>query len=166
MRLVVVLTVLLFAVLAGSSVNAKLAETEHDRVVAYTAFLESNPLDAQAPAMRAWLVDWEDKSKDVVDIVCADLFKPLLSDSVPYHSELIAQFIFGSAANQISNPEQKGKLIPNQVAGFRSMIKAYASIRRSKPDVHIPHLDELSKQEANGTLEPYLTPLIRTSCKD
>lgn len=166
MRLVMTLSVLLFVALAGTSVNAKLAETEHDRVVAYTAFLESNPFDAQAPAMRAWLLDWEDKSKDVVDVVCPDLFKPLPSKDIPYSSELVAQFIFGSAANQIANPEQKGKLVPNQLAGFRSMLKSYASILRSKPDAHIPRLDELSKQEANGTLDQYLTPLIGTYCKN
>lgn len=165
MRLVASLFFLLLYALGSSPVFATLAETDRDRVVTYTAFLESNPFDAQAPAMRVWLLDWEDKSKDVVDVVCPDVLKPLPSNNTPYSAELIAQFIFGSAANQIAHPEQKGKLVPNQLAGMRSMLRAYASILRSKPGAHIPRLDELSKKDADGTLAQYLTPIIDASCK-
>lgn len=75
MRLVIMVTLPLFVSVVSASVDAKLADTEHDRGIAYIAFLESSPFDTQAAAMRAWLVDWEDKSKDVVDIVCPDLFQ-------------------------------------------------------------------------------------------
>lgn len=135
------------------------------RIPEYSAFLEAHPLDEAAPGLRAALLDWEDKATDVVDVVCPGVLAPLPDKDIPYSGELIAQFIFGSAAHQKADPADKGKLIPNQLAGMRSMLKAYASIVREKPDAHNQRLDELSRHEADGTLESFLTPVIASSCK-
>ncbi|MFC5742068.1 hypothetical protein [Dyella tabacisoli] len=165
MRLASVLSsALLFAVLTAPAFAESPVNAEHAKVIQYTAFLESHPFDDRAPAMRAWLIDWEDKSEDVV-LVCAGVLAPVPSDEVAYSDELVGQFIFGNAAYQVANPAEKGKLIPSQVAGMRSLLKAYRAMVESKPDARNSRLEELSKQEALGTLEPFLTPVILASCK-
>jgi len=164
MRLLFMLSALLLAVFTGSARAASFTATEHARVVEYTAFLESHPFDDRAPAMRSWLLSWENKSTDTVDVVCEKVLAPLPSKDVAYSGELLAQFIFGSAANQLINPASKGQFALNQLAGMRSLLRAYASILQSKPDAHNPRLDELSRQEAAGTLESFLTPVVQT-CK-
>jgi len=165
MRLIFMLSVVLFTGFTVPATAASPTDAELARVVAYTTFLESHPFDDKAPAMRAWLLDWEDKRKDIIDVVCAEVLAPIPSNDVAYSGELLAQFIFGSAANQLTNPKEKGKLVPNQLAGMRSLLKAYATILQSKPNARNPRFDELSRQEANGTLESFLTPVITASCK-
>ncbi|MHA6206278.1 hypothetical protein ACXU4B_17760 [Dyella soli] len=165
MRMTFVLPALLFAGLVAPAMAAAPAQAEHARVIEYTSFLESHPLDARSPAMRAWLLDWEDKSTDVVDMVCDAVLAPLPGKEVDFTGELLAQFVFGSATNQLAHPEQKDNLVANQLAGMRSLLKVYAIVLPLKPHARNPRFDELSEKEANGTLEAYLVPVINTSCK-
>ncbi|WP_233840667.1 hypothetical protein [Dyella sp. 2HG41-7] len=138
---------------------------DNSKVVPVTRFLEDQPLNENAPALRAALMDWEEKSKDVVDVVCPGVFAPLPDDHIKYGSELVVQFIFGSAAYQIANPGEKGKLMPAQLAGMRSMLKAYRSFLARDPSARIPRYDELSKDDEQGTLPKVLEPLVIANCK-
>jgi hypothetical protein len=138
---------------------------DNAKVVPLTRFLEDQPLNENAPMVRSALLQWEDKSKDVVDVVCPGVFSPLPDKSIKYSSELLAQFIFGSAAYQIANPKEKGKLMPAQLAGMQSMLKAYRSILAQDPSTRVPRLDELSKDEEQGKLSQVLEPLVAANCK-
>ena len=138
---------------------------DNAKVVPLTRFLEDQPLNESAPMVRSALLQWEDKSKDVVDVVCPGVFSPLPDKSIKYSSELLAQFIFGSAAYQIANPPEKGKLMPAQLAGMQSMLKAYRSILAQDPSTRVPRLDELSKDEEQGKLLQVLKPLVDANCK-
>jgi hypothetical protein len=134
------------------------------KVPPLTRFLEEHPFDQQAPAIRAALIQWEADSKDVVDVVCPGVFAPLPDRSIKYSSELLVQFIFGSAAHQLLQPGDKGKLMPAQLAGAKSMLKAYRSMLVAEKDARIPRFDELSRNEADGSLERVLTPLVIENC--
>lgn len=134
------------------------------QIVASTRFLEDHPLDQRAPVIRAALLQWEAASKDVVDVVCPGVFAPLPDDSIKYNGELLAQFIFGSAAHQLATPEDKGKLMPAQLAGMTSMLKAYRVLLATDGKVRIPRFDELSHDEANGSLVKTLEPLVIANC--
>ena len=156
----------LFAVaaLSSSPVLAAKLKVKNDQVVGLTKFLEEKPLDESAPGIRALLIDWEDKSKDVIDYVCPGVLAPIPAENVPHSPELLVQFIFGSAAHQIANPTDKGKVVPGQLAGMRSMLKAYRGFLTADPAARIPRLDELSEMEAAGTLPEYLAPIAIKEC--
>jgi hypothetical protein len=139
--------------------------SDNKKVVEYTRLLENNPFDLTAPKKRAWLLEWEDKSKDVIDIVCPGVLSPLPNNQMPYNGELLAQFIFGSASFQLENPSEKGKLVPQQIAGMRSLLKAYGAIVSAKPEARIPHFDELTLKDSQGSLEEFLLPVIASECK-
>lgn len=159
-------SLLVMCSLAGvSSASDSLPLLDNAKVVPLTRFLEDQPLNESAPMVRSALLQWEDKSKDVVDVVCPGIFLPLPDKSIKYSSELLAQFIFGSAAYQIANPAEKGKLIPAQLAGMRSMLKAYRSILAQDSSTRVPRLDELAKDEEQGTLQQVLEPLVAANCK-
>ncbi|HEX7816660.1 hypothetical protein [Dyella sp.] len=158
------LVYVLLLIAASASADDSL-KIETQQVPKYVAFLEDHPLDKLAPYVRSALLQWEDKTTDVVDVVCQGVLAPLPDTSIPHSSELIGQFIFGSAAHQIAVPADKDKLIPNQLAGMRSLLKAYANIVRQEPNAHHARLDELSRHEADGTLATFLTPVIAASCK-
>jgi hypothetical protein len=137
---------------------------DNAKVVALTRFLEERPLDQQAPVIRASLVQWEADSKDVLDTVCAGVLAPLPDASIKYSGELLAQFILGSAAHQLSEPGDRGKLMPAQLAGMRSLLKAYGSLIGADKAARIPRFDELASAESAGNLEQTLTPLVIQSC--
>lgn len=162
------LAVLLATALASTLLVAPLAHCEKlrvktDQVVDLTRFLEEKPLDESAPAIRSLLIDWE-KTKDVVDYVCPGVLTPILATDVPNSAELLVQFIFGSAAHQIGNPSDKGKVVPGQLAGMRSMLKAYGAFLVADPAARIPRLDELTQMSAAGTLPEYLEPIVVKEC--
>ncbi|HET7127134.1 MAG TPA: hypothetical protein VFI26_08605 [Lysobacter sp.] len=163
-RLILVALLAIASVADAQAQDSELKVTT-DKVIGVTKFLESQPLDPAAPGLRSLMIDWEDKAKEVVDYVCADVLDPIPSESVPHSSELLVQFIFGSAAHQLSNPEDKGALVPSQIAGIRSMLKAYQGFLAADPKARIPRLDELIQKESTGSLEDYLKPIILKSCK-
>lgn len=153
-----------FAVLASPLAQGAKLKVKTDQVVALTRFLEEKPLDERAPGVRALLLDWEDKSEDVVDYVCPGVLAPIPADHVPNSSELLAQFIFGSAAHQVANPGDKGKVVPTQLAGMRSMLKAYGAFLAADSTARIPRLDDLSQMDSAGTLPEYLAPIAVKEC--
>jgi hypothetical protein len=159
----------LFLLIAIAATEPALAAQDdspinNSNVPALTRFLEDQPLNENARSVRAALLDWEDKSKDVVDVVCPGVFKPIPDKSIKYSGELLAQFIFGSAAYQLENPTQKGKLMPSQLAGMTSMLKAYRSFLAKDSKARVPRLDELSQYEADGKLSQVLEPLVTANC--
>jgi hypothetical protein len=166
MRRVVVIVAAATAVFSNSAFAAGSdPQVSTAQIVGLTKFLEEQPRDEHAPAIRALMLDWEDKTKDVVDYVCPGVLAPVPDKGVPNGPELAAQFIFGSAAFQIANPSQKGALQPSQLAGMRSMLKVYRVFLASDPKARLPRFDELVAKEADGSLPAYLKPVVATECK-
>jgi hypothetical protein len=141
------------------------AIVDNGKIVAFTRFLEAEPLNESAPLIRGSLLRWEEKSTDVVDVVCPSMFKTLLRNETPFRSELLAQFVIGSAAYQIEHPSEKGKLVPQQIAGVRSVLRTYRAYRTKHAEFHVPELDTLAEQESAGTLPGFMKPLIDRECK-
>jgi hypothetical protein len=62
---------------------------DNAKVVPLTRFLEDQPLNENAPMVRSALLQWEDKSKDVVGVVCHGVFSPLwVADIKPHGQQL------------------------------------------------------------------------------
>lgn len=160
------LSILLTCSLLGAAVASESPPlVDNTKVVPLTRFLEDHPLSEHAPMVRSALLQWEDQSKDAIDVICPGIFSPLPDKSFKYSNELFAQFIFGSAAYQIANPTEKGKLMPAQLAGMQSMLKAYRTILAQDPGARLPRFDELSKDEEQGSLPRVLEPLVIANCK-
>lgn len=156
---------LVSALLAAGHVCAAESDTlDSAKVVSLTRFLEVHPLDKQAAPIRSVLLQWEEDSEDVVDVVCPGVFAPLPDATNKYNSELLAQFIFGSAAHQLAVPADKGKLLSAQVAGMTSMLKAYRAFLIADKEARIPRFDALSRTEAIGSLAGTLEPLVIANC--
>lgn len=136
----------------------------NDKVVAVTRYLEAKPLSEEAPVLRALMLQWEEKSEDVLDLVCGEVLSPILKDNTPHGPELLAQFIFGSAALQIADPSQKGVIATNQLAGMQSMLKAYRNFLVAEPTAHITYLDEWVAHEDAGMLAEKFAP-VAAKCK-
>lgn len=165
-KMLVALFVAAAVVLAGNVARAEPIHlfVSNANIVSLSEFLENYPLDQFAVVVRGEAIEWEAKSKDVVDIVYPCLFKPVPSKTIKYSSILLAQFVIGSAAFQIANPSEKSKLMPQQLAGTKSMLKAYKSLVAQDSSAHIAHLDDLAEHEANGTLESAIKPLLVPKC--
>jgi hypothetical protein len=138
---------------------------DNSKVAPLTKFLEEQPFHKDAPIIRAELLKWEDASKDVVDVVCPPVLSPLPNKSIKYSGELIAQFIFGSASYQLINPSEKGKLQPAQLAGMRSLLKAYRSMIALDSKARVSRLDELVQSEIDGSLPKVMEALVTANCK-
>ncbi len=159
-------TVLVFAALLPTNVVRATDGSAVDtaKVISLTQFLEDHPLDKQAPTVRAALVQWEARSTDVVDVVCPGVFAPVPAKSVKYSGELLGQFILGSAVHQLAVPADKGKLMPLQLAGVSSMLKAYRAILATDKSARIARFDSLSRDQAAGSLATTIEPLVISNC--
>jgi hypothetical protein len=133
-----------------------------DKVVRFTAILESDPLGNEAPKMRQWLTAWVTKTSDFTVIVC-DILGPISKKKRPYSDELLAQQIFGSAAYQIKNPGMKDESLI-QLAGVESVLRAYEAIVVKDPKARIKYLDELLEKRRQGLLKDQLAPKITNVC--
>ncbi|MFC3816465.1 hypothetical protein [Lysobacter sp. GCM10012299] len=163
--LVFVAAMALSPIATTAAAGRKAPRIESSQVVGLTRLLEEQPHHEQAPAIRALMLEWEDKTSDAVDYVCPGVLSPVPDDGVPNGPELLAQFIFGSAAFQVASPAQKGALQPGQLAGMRSMLKAYQSFLANDPSARVPRFDELLDKEADGSLAAYLEPIVTAECK-
>ncbi|WP_152984412.1 hypothetical protein [Stenotrophomonas terrae] len=151
--------------LAAFAQGAPALKIDSAQVVGLTALLEAQPRHPEATSIRALLLEWEDSTTDAVDYVCPDVLAPIPGKGIANGPELLAQFIFGSAAFQVANPSQKGALQPSQLAGMRSMLKAYKVLLATDPGARIPRFDALAVMDAQGTLPAYLEPIVTLSCR-
>lgn len=151
--------------LAAHAQTESALKVDSSQVVGLTALLEAQPRHPEATSIRALLLEWEDSTKDAVDYVCPDVLTPVPAKGIPNGPELLAQFIFGSASFQITNPSQKGALQPSQLAGMRSMLKAYKALLATDASARIPRFDALAAMDAAGTLPAYLEPIVTLGCK-
>jgi tetratricopeptide (TPR) repeat protein len=151
---------------AGLVPAAKPAEALDEdarKAIAFTRKLEAEPLAELAPAMRSWLLDWEEKSTQVSVLVC-DTSGLLDGKKFKYSPELMVQGMFGMAAWQLEHPGAKGDELAVQLAGVRSTLKAYAAILAAQPKQHHERLDALAAMETAGELEKGLASVVAEKC--
>ena len=148
---------------ALAHVSNTVIETDEAKVVRYTGALEAKPLAELAPAMRSWLISWAETSEDVTITVC-DILGPIPGERVPHGPELLVQSLFGNASFQVRNKDKKNDPLLTQLAGVRSVLKAYSSIILIEPNSRIEHFDDLIKKDADGTLDTFMAPIIADKC--
>lgn len=157
------------------NLDTRLAQpTEREKVVAYSAALEANPLDGDADAKRSWLIQWITDAPDLEVVVCnvmgLDMAAAAAGDDKAKlrratESVLLTQYMFGSASYQIQHPGPKPDSLEVQSAGVRSALRAYKALLAGNPAVARADLDALAKAEANGTLDTALAPAFESECR-
>lgn len=159
----------LFAIASMSSGAANTPKQPKDReegkVLQLVSALEVNPLDQEAPAVRASLIRWAEATPNYTVMVCSDILGPIPEKDVPYGPELLAQQMFGNVAYQIKNPTVTDNF-SFQMAGLESALRTYSVILASDPKARIPYFDNLLVKQKNGTLKTYMKPIVAKGCKD
>lgn len=117
--------------------------------------LEVDPLHAQAKDARAWLTVWIATVPDITVPLCGAFLGPLSGAHKNHSAELVTQMMFSSAAHVIEHPEQKD-LEAKYLAGVEGSLRAYEAIRRQKPKVKWPAMDELIAKREAGELQAYV----------
>ena len=148
--------------LLAQSWTAPASEKDSDKVVRLTDALEKEPLSANGPEARKWLIQWLTDTPDYSVTVC-DILEPIPGKKVPNGPELMVQNLFGNATYQIKKPGQRDEAVLQQ-AGVESVLKAYQSILAHDSKAHIKYFDELLAKQQQGLLKERLAPIIAKEC--
>lgn len=128
-----------------------------------TRSLEIAPFADDAPAMRKEMIAWLDKTPTVQVLAC-DLLD-LGAGTDHGKAELLVQYMFGNATEQITHPEHADDPVAVQLAGVRSALRAYRNILAGNADLRLEPMDALLRHEDAGDLEAFLKPRIEAHCK-
>ena len=152
-------SVLAFTLLALSlSAQDRGPSTPEERAQAlqFIRALENDPLHRDARAARGWLTTWIATIPDITVQLCGEFVKPLLGADKNYSAEIFTQSMFSSTAFVIEHPDQKDDAEAKYLAGLEGSLRAYESIRKSKPKVRWALLDELIAKREAGQLAEYV----------
>jgi hypothetical protein len=144
----------LISMAVGSAVNAQNGSTPGERAhwVALTHKLESDPFNEVAngeaeDAMRRLVV-----VDDLMIPICGSLFDELADKSYKYGSQVARQYMLASASFIIEHPDKARDETAMNLAGAESALKLYTAIAKQKPDERSKKLDDLLKEQTDGTL--------------
>ncbi|HKR63894.1 MAG TPA: hypothetical protein VJZ00_09190 [Thermoanaerobaculia bacterium] len=156
-RAALLVVVLSFATLA-SFAQDRGPSTPEERAHALQLIrsLENDPLGPGAKDARQWLTIWLTTIPDITVALCGEFTKPLLGQKKNYASEIFIQSMYSSAAAVIEHPELNGDAEAKYLAGVEGSLRAYESIRRSKPKVSWPMLDALIAKRDAGQLAAFV----------
>jgi hypothetical protein len=151
-----VLVFVLLALSATAQDRGPSTEKERAQAVRLTRALENDPLNPQSSNARMWLTTWLVSVPDITVSLCGEFVKPLTGTKKNYSSEIFAQSLFSSAAFVIEHPDQKDDQEATYLAGLEGSLRMYESIRKAKPKVSWPILDELIVKRDAGQLAEYV----------
>jgi hypothetical protein len=151
-----ILTALLLVLAAPSLAAAERGPStpeERKRAVETTRTLEKEPLARRSMEARRWLFQWIVEIPDIHVTSCAGPLDPLLADPEDAYGQILwAQSVFGMTAFLVENPKKASDWAAVQTAGIESVLRAYASLRRSDSEARWPALDRLEKARKAGKL--------------
>ena len=136
--------------IGGSLVHA---QTDSEKFIKASSFLEQKPLDKTAKDLRAWAITYLANTTEVRFAICSsDLTKPLMDKTGKYNAEIFAQYTIGMAAFKLANPERKADENAAQLAGFQSALSAYKAIVKQDPQAKTAAIDDVLAKSDKGKL--------------
>jgi hypothetical membrane protein len=138
---------------------------ERAKAIEIARSLERDPLAADAPQNRQWLLTWMTEVPDIRFNACDGLLRPGVEGDYRYATQINQQVIFSAAAFKL---EDAGHLRDNTgatVAGVEGALRAYEVLLKSAPDAKSHFLDDLLAKRDRGELAGYVTNLAKEKCK-
>lgn len=142
--------------LLGFTAQSSFGQTDKEKLVNASQFLEARPFDKDAKEMRAWAVKWASDTKDATVIVCGGTGGVLLDKKIKFSTELIGQYLIAMTAFKLQNPDQADDEDAAQLAGMESVIKTYEAMLKESPKAKAVRMDDLLAKRNDGTLAKYV----------
>jgi len=140
-------------VMCGIGGSLAHAQTDSERFIKASSFLEKKPLDKTAKDLRAWAITYLANTTEVRFAICSsDLTKPLMDKNGKYNAEVFAQYTIGMAAFKLAHPENKADENPAQLAGFQSALKTYEAFVKLDSQAKTAGMDDLLSKSDRGRL--------------
>lgn len=121
--------------------------------VEITHKLESNPLDGALNKEGEKALKRLIEVHDVHVAICGAVFSELNASKNKYSGQITRQYMLASGAFVIENPDKAGDSAATNLSAVQSVLKVYSAILQQKPDAKSKALDDLLKQQSEGTLE-------------
>ncbi|MEP6847396.1 MAG: hypothetical protein ABI999_00975 [Acidobacteriota bacterium] len=143
----------ILVVVCGIGSSIAHAQTDGEKFIKASSFLEKKPLDKTAKDLRAWAITYLANTAEVRFAICSsDLTKPLMDKTGKYSSEIFAQYTIGMAAFKLANPEKKADENAAQLAGFLSALAVYKVFVKLDPKAKDPGMNDLLSKREKGNL--------------
>jgi PBP1b-binding outer membrane lipoprotein LpoB len=153
--LVSILPLALLVLVTSPAVLAQATSTPEERAhwVDITHKLESNPLDGALNKEAEKALKRLIEVHDVHVAICGAVFSDLNTAKNKYSGQITRQYMLASGAFVIENPDRATDAAATNLSAVQSVLKVYAAILQQKPDAKLKALDDLLKQQNDGTLE-------------
>lgn len=130
---------------------------ERRKALDVTRRLEREPLSRAAVADRQWLLQWIVEIPDIQVRGCSGPLDALAQDDGERFGKILfVQSVFGMAAFQIQHPRDADDWLAVQTAGVESVLRAYRSLLRARPQARWEELDALIVAQRRGRLPALL----------
>ncbi len=114
--------------------------------------LEANPLDQDLSKQGEVALQQVMNAHDFHVVLCAGLFHDFQSMSYKHQHVILRQYLLGTAAYQVANPDASGDATRVNVAGVESALRVYGAILAQTPHDKSKMLDRLLDEQKNGKL--------------
>ena len=138
---------------------------ERAKAIDIARSLERDPIAADAPANRQWLLTWIIEVPDIRFKICDGLLRPGVGEDYRYSTEVNQQLIFSAAAFKLEDPSHLRDDTGAYVAGVEGALRAYEALVRSAPDAKSLFLDDLVAKRDSGALADHVVNLAKEKCK-
>lgn len=130
-------------------------ESDHQKLIKASQFLEQNPLDKDAKGIRSWAFVWAADTKDVTVIICG-VAGPFLDKKVKFGNELMSQYAIAMTAFKLEHPYKATDENAAQLAGVESALKVYELLLKNNPKGKTAAIDDLISKRDKGELAPFV----------
>ena len=141
------------------------APEERARFIALVRTLETDPLAANANAIRQQLRDWTIEVPDIRFKACPALLGEVVGNDYPYSREINLQVLLSGAVVTIENPGKARDDVAVYTAGVEGALRAYEAMVKSTPNARLAALDDLVVSRERGELVDYIAQLAKQNCK-
>src|SRR5262249_4751554 len=109
--------------------------------------LESNPMDDSANKDGESALNGLSNAHDIHVPLCPALLGQFNDQSYKSHHEIARNYMLGSGAFVIENPDKAADTTAVNLAAVESTLKVYSGIVQQKPDAKWKILDDLAKKQ-------------------
>jgi hypothetical protein len=153
--LVSLLSMVLLVLGTSPAAPAQATSTPEERAhwVDITRKLESNPLDGALNKEAEKALKRLIEVHDIHVAICGAVFSDLTATKNKYSGQITRQYMLASGAFVIENPDKAADAAATNLSAVQSVLKVYSAILQQKPEAKTKALDDLLKQQNDGTLE-------------